>query len=274
MRTGIVIQARTGSSRLPAKILKPLPYGGDTTVLGQVVKRCRASSANDVVVATTTNSVDDAVIPVAERSGAELFRGSEDDVLARYYGAAAASSLDIIVRITADCPCIDPVVIDMMLEEFRRSGRDYMSNTAERTFPHGMDTEIFTFEALDRAYKETERDDYREHVTPYIYKSGAFTTASYRCPDHSLIAPDIRITLDTPEDYNLICTVYDYLGEDFGLKDIVELFNDKPWLRDINASVMQKRVFSDEKEELEEAVKLLERQDMKYSASLLKRELG
>ncbi len=272
MRLGIIIQARMGSSRLPGKILKKLPEKGGRTALEHVVRRClMVKEASEVIVATTTEEADLMVVNEAARLGVRSFRGSEDDVLERYYLAAKAAGLEAVMRITSDCPCHDPEVLGDMVRKFIGSRADYVSNTVTRSYPHGLDAEVFTFEALEKAYKEAELKQYREHVTPYLYKSGIFKTVQLVQDKNT---SDIRVTLDTPEDYALLTAVFEFLGDDFGLRELEELFAEKPWLSYITKPVVQKAVFSGEKEELEAAVRLLEKQDMFRAAAVIKREIN
>ena len=273
-RVGIIIQARTGSSRLPGKVLKPLPCSSSDTVLSQVIRRCKKSITADlVVVATTTKKEDDTIVEIAEKEGVEYFRGEEKDVLSRYYNAAKHFDIDIVVRITSDCPCIDPQVIDKIVIEHLKYQADYTSNTLERTFPHGLDVEVISFKALEEAYKNAKDPYEREHVCPYIHTTNR---NKFKClnitVEEPFRAPDIRITLDTLDDYILLCVVYDYLYPQnpyFGLKEIVRLFKEKPWLKLINRRVVQKRKYSSLKEELKEALKILELQELFNAKEIL-----
>lgn len=239
MKTGAIVQARTSSTRLPHKVLKELPYGSGITVLQQVIRRLKKSKKlDDIIIATTTDVADEKIIKISERENVKRFKGSIDDVLERYYLAAKESELDIVVRVTSDCPCIDPEVVDLTIEEHINAKADFTSNVLTRTFPHGLDTEVLTFNTLEKAHFQADQLFDREHVCPYIYKSNpsAFKIFSVEAPKE-LSVPDIRITLDTPEDYILLCAVFDYLYDEnifFCGRDIIKLFCDKPWLRLIN----------------------------------------
>ncbi|WP_216360700.1 cytidylyltransferase domain-containing protein [Methanofervidicoccus sp. A16] len=276
---GIIIQARTSSTRLPMKVLLPLPYNSKTTVLEQVIKRCKVSKlADEVIVATTTKPEDERIVDIATKMNVGIFRGSEKDVLSRYYHTAKEFSVDVIVRITSDCPCIDPNVIDMVIKKYIDNNVDYVSNTLENTFPRGQDVEVFSFECLKEAYFNATRTFEREHVTPYIYKNpnSRYRLMNIRAPSH-LTDPTIRITLDTEEDYALLCSVYDYLytkNELFGLEDIIRLFKEKPWLKLINKKIQQKKIYISEKEEVIDAIKILELQDLKTAANILRKYLN
>ena len=271
MKIGAVIQARTGSSRLPGKVLLELPYGSGITVLEQVINRVKgAKTLDEVVVATTEKREDDRIEEIARKAGVGVFRGSEKDVLARYYGAAKAYGLDVVVRITSDCPCIDPEIIDRTVELHLRENADY---TATRGFPRGLDVEVISFKALEEAYKNATQPFEREHVCPYIYTTAPekFKIRYYEAPP-DLRRPDIRITLDTEEDYALLCCVFDNLYRKnpfFGARDVVRLFEEKPYLGIVNKKIRQKRTFFSLEEELREAVEVLKLQELKRAAKLL-----
>ena len=271
MRVGAVIQARTGSSRLPGKVLLELPYGSGITVLEQVIDRVkRAKSLQQVVVATTEKPEDDRIAEIARGAGVGVFRGSERDVLARYYGAAKEYGLDVVVRITSDCPCTDPEIIDRVVGLHLREGADY---TATRGFPRGFDVEVISLRALEEAHKNATEPFEREHVCPYIYTTAPerFKILYYDAPPE-FARPDIRVTLDTEEDYALLCCVFDNLyGENpfFGVREVVALFDKKPYLGIINKRIRQKRTLFTLEEELREAVEVLKLQELRRAARVL-----
>lgn len=236
-----IIQARTGSSRLPAKVLKPL---GDATVLRRVVDRVRAAPAIDeVVLAIPDTTDDDALAAHAATLGARVVRGSESDVLDRYFSAAQAVGATRVVRITSDCPLMDPNILDAMVRSFAEADADYMANTLPpRRLPRGLDAEIFTMEALTRAHREATAAHEREHVTPYIYEHPErFAIAGF---DAGIDAPEHRWTLDTPEDYALISRIWELLDspETARTRDILALFDKHPDLFGINADIRQKSI--------------------------------
>src|SRR4051812_14503524 len=153
-RTVAIIQARFGSTRLPGKVLKPLGSipGGGGIVLDHAIQRCRAiPSVDAVVIATTDREEDGAIVAAAERSGALVHRGSAEDVLARYAGAAKLAQADIVLRVTSDCPLIDPGICDRVIRLRAETGVDYAANNMPRLYPHGLDCEVFTRDGLDRA---------------------------------------------------------------------------------------------------------------------------
>ena len=276
MKIGAIIQARTSSTRLPGKVLKYLPYDSNITVLQQVIRRTKKSNLIDeIIIATTTDKEDEQIIKISKKEDVKWFKGSKENVLERYYLAAKENKIDIIVRITSDCPCIDWNIIDKTVAKHIKENSDYTSNTIERTFPHGLDVEIISFKALEKAYCEATRDFEKEHVCPYIHTTNKnkFKIA-YIKATKELTAPDIRITLDTEEDYALLCAVFDYLYYEknfFEAKDIIKLFKEKPWLKLINKKVLQKKSFNSLEEELEEAKKLLDLQELKNVKKLLEK---
>lgn len=274
MKIGAIIQARTSSTRLPEKVLKYLPYNSNITVLQQVIRRTKRSKLiNDIIVATTNDEKDQKIVRIAEFEKVKWYRGSIDNVLERYYFAATEYKVDLIVRITSDCPCIDWNIIDKIIEFHIEHNSDYTSNTLQRTFPHGLDVEVFSFEVLEEAYYNATKDYEKEHVTPYIHTTNRdkFKICNFEAPEE-LSAPDIRITLDTEEDYVLLCAVFDslyYKNEFFNSYNIVNLFKEKPWLKLINKKIVQKKIFNSVEEEIEEAMKILELQELHHAKKVL-----
>jgi spore coat polysaccharide biosynthesis protein SpsF len=214
-----IIQARMGSTRLPGKVLKDL---GGATVLARTVNRMRlARSLNEIVVATSIEGTDDAIVDEAGRLGVRSFRGSEQDVLDRYYHAALDSEATVVVRVTSDCPLVDPRVADEVIDAFRRERADYASNTLVRTYPRGLDVEVMTMDALTDAWSNAEEAYQRTHVTPYLYENpDSFRLHSVTGDaDHS----EHRWTVDTLEDLEFIRALYAAAGsrEDISWKDLL-----------------------------------------------------
>lgn len=205
MRVVAIIQARMGSTRLPGKVL--LPIGG-RSMLARVVAACRASATlDDVVVATTDHSHDALVAGEAATAGAGVFRGHPHDVLARYLGAARAFHADVVVRVTADCPLLDPAVIDTMVRSLiDGEPADYVSNTHDRSYPRGLDVEVMHFDVLARLGRLARSPAAREHVTAHIIEAkNRFVTRQVVADcDNS----DLRLTVDTHADLQLVEIVW------------------------------------------------------------------
>lgn len=205
-----IIQARMGATRLPGKVLLPL---GDTTVLGHTVRQVRkAKKIGRVIVATSTEKSDDVVEVFCKKNNIEVVRGSLTDVLERYYKAAKARGAEHIARITADCPLIDPAVIDMVATRYEEGQCDYISTgRIKTTYPDGMDTEIFSFKALERAWKEAKLPSEREHVTPYIWNHPELFRVVEVTHDPDLST--LRLTLDEERDYVVLKDVVAHVPE-------------------------------------------------------------
>ena len=196
-RTVAVVQARMGSSRLPGKVM--LPIRG-RTVLAHVLERCGAIPGVHRLCCAVPQSPDcDLLADEARRAGAEIFRGDEHDVLDRYYWAAAALAAEVVLRVTADCPLIDPELCAEVLAVRTRESADYACNNQPRTWPHGLDCEAFTFEWLTRAWREARQPAEREHVTPYIRTHPEARRCNVPAPRPGL--ERYRWTLDTPSDF-------------------------------------------------------------------------
>ena len=240
--TVAIIQGRMASSRLPGKIL--LDIAGKP-MLAHVVERARrANTVDQVVVATTTQPEDDAVEAYCRQAGIACSRGSLQDVLDRFYQAARAYKADTIVRLTADCPLLDSQVLDHTVEEFFRAGVDFGCNRLppplKRTYPIGLDVEVCTFKALERAWKEAKEPHEREHVLPYLYDTpGRFKILRV---DYEKDYGEMRWTVDTPQDLELVRQIFARLSgtPDFTWLDVVALFEREPQLAAINAQVKHK----------------------------------
>ncbi|BDZ68985.1 glycosyltransferase family protein [Methanobacterium ferruginis] len=272
MKTGVIIQARTSSTRLPEKVLKNLPYNTNITVLQQVIRRLKKSrTLDEIIVATTTDEADRKIVDIAEKEEIPFFRGNKENVLERYYLAAKENDLDVVVRITSDCPCIDPDIVDLVVNNHLETNSDYTSNTLIRTFPVGLDVEVINFETLQKCYFNAETDLEREHVTTYIHNN----LNQFKTENILLDGPNksqIRITLDTEEDYALLCVIFDYLykkDEFFKSGEIMKLFKNKPWLMLINKKIIAKKHFESFEDEFNEALRVLELQELNNVKKLL-----
>ena len=238
MRVVAIIQARMGSTRLPGKVMKDL---GGATVLARVVNRTRrARLIDEVVVATTTAPGDDVIVDECRRLGVACFRGDENDVLDRYYQCARQFAADAVVRITSDCPLVDPELIDATVERFLEGKHDYVTNGVPATFPRGLDVEVFTSDSLAFAWREAKESYERVHVTPYLYEQeGRFRVALLASTgDYS----HHRWTLDTNEDLELIRVIYEHFGnsDDMRWLEVLNMLDGEPELLALNSHVRQK----------------------------------
>jgi spore coat polysaccharide biosynthesis protein SpsF len=239
-RTVAIIQARTGSTRLPGKVLRPLL---GEPLLAQVVRRVgRATSLDATVVATTAAPADDAIADLGAGEGWLVERGSEMDLLDRYLGAARAHAADRVVRITSDCPLIDPELIDQVVAALAADGSDYASNTLEpRTLPRGLDVEAMTMAALEEAGREDHDPASREHATPFLYRHPERFRLTRVSSPVDLSAH--RWTVDTAEDYELVSRIYDALGRnDFSWHDALAVVEAHPDWGALNRHIEQKIV--------------------------------
>lgn len=238
---GVIVQARMGSSRLPGKVLKDC-HG--KPILGWVLDRLAMVDPNiSIVVATSDLPADDAIEEFCRKRSVSFVRGSETDVLSRFILAAQKLSRPVLVRVTADCPLIDPEVVrNCLLRFFQSPSRaDYLSNVIQRTYPRGLDVEVFTADALFKADKEAKSSGEREHVTPFIYRHPEIfridSVAGEKDFSHH------RWTLDTAEDFELISKLIGAglkTGAHFGLKELIEISSKNPEWEKINLSVEQK----------------------------------
>ena len=247
MKVVAVIQARMGSTRLPGKVM--LPLAGEH-VLSHDIRRVNAASCVDeTVVATSTGKQDDIVKRYASREGATVFRGSENDVLGRMFGAARKTDADVVVRVTADCPLVAPEIIDAVVERLIETDAEYACTTIERTFPRGLGVDAFTMDSFESVEERSDEPHQREHVVPYYHEhNDRFDTEIVTSEDVYTDAryqdrTDLRITLDEADDYEFFRRLYSEMEWD----DIIDTrraidYIDEHDLDQINSSVQQKTV--------------------------------
>ncbi|MCP3850907.1 MAG: NTP transferase domain-containing protein [Gammaproteobacteria bacterium] len=238
----IVIQARMTSTRLPGKIMLPLCH---KPVLQIMLERL-ASFHQNIIIATTNDGSEQPIVDLCQKMGVKFFRGDTHNVLERYYFAATqfkAQSKDVIVRLTSDCPLIDPDITQSTIDYYRKNSFDYVGAGTGSGFPRGMDTEVFSYELLKEAYQNARQDYEKEHVTPYIYKTrgkylklGQYSNIN----NHS----KYRLTLDEESDYQAIQAVYSELDcrTNFVYDELIEVLEKNPYIYDLNAAVEQKKI--------------------------------
>lgn len=236
-----IVQARMTSTRLPGKVL--MPIAGRPMLSWQLERMRRASSLDRIVIATTTLASDDPVVALCEAEHFDVTRGSETDVLSRYVDAARRFDAATVVRLTSDCPLMDPALIDQAVQRFDLAGCDYLSNMLQPSYPYGLAVEVMKAEALRAAGAEATHPQEREHVTPFIYwRPQRFQLESLT------MSPDLshhRWTVDTPQDFELVSRILAALyphRPDFTVADVLALLDQHPdWVK-INAHVEQKAV--------------------------------
>jgi spore coat polysaccharide biosynthesis protein SpsF len=236
-RVGIVTQARTTSTRLPGKVL--LTVAGKS-LLEHHLDRLRTSGLA-AYVATTSNRADDPLVEIAEASGATVHRGSELDVLSRFHGCAVENGLDVVVRVTSDCPLVDGSIIAGAVEDFLAASnpRLYISNTIERTFPRGLDFEVFSASALSEAAARATGAA-REHVTPYLYADPA-SGMTLRNVAWPVNRSHYRVTVDTADDFEVVRRLIEQHGAiELGCAQLIELLDGHPEIARLNEHVPQK----------------------------------
>ena len=237
MKIVAIIQARIGSTRLPAKILMDLE---GKPVLQHIIERVKASKVDDIIVATTTNAEDDVVENFCKENSILIFRGDEQNVLMRFYECAKVHYADVIVRVTADDPFKDPNVINEVIDILTDRKYDYVSNTINPTFPEGIDIEVFTMKTLVKAYREAALHSEKEHVTPYIWKNiDIFNCYNLEYAEN---LSHLRWTLDTPNDFRFVQEIYKRLyspGKLFYMNDILEVLRKEPQLSEINSGLFR-----------------------------------
>ncbi|WP_293960214.1 glycosyltransferase family protein [uncultured Fusobacterium sp.] len=275
VKVGAIIQARMGSSRLPNKILKKLPYFSEETILSNIISRAtEVKEIDEIVVATTQNIEDDKIEEYCKSKNIKYYRGSENNVLKRFYEAAKTNELDIIIRLTSDNPIIDISLLSETVSFFKE--KDNINYLRTINTPIGMGVEIFDKTSLEINYINSKDKFEQEHVTPYFYKTcpKKFNIIEYQSKifDKSY---NWRFTVDTNEDYTFICCLFDELYEKnkfFSIIEIEKLYQDKPWIFNININTEQKKVCSNLNEEIEEAIKLLNKQDLNRVEKYLKEQ--
>lgn len=237
-----VVQTRMGSTRLVGKVLKKIR---GKPMIWHVVNRLRFSkNINDIILAIPNTKENDILEKFAQDNKIKCFRGSEQDVLSRYYQAAKEYKGEVIVRITSDCPLIDPQIVDLVIEKHLDSGVDYTSNTLKRTFPRGLDAEVFDFKVLEKNYKEAKKDSEKEHVTPYTYLHPEIFSLQNIEAEGKLRRPEFWLTVDTKEDLELVREIYKRLykpSKIFYTEEIIDLLDKHFKLLKINSHIRQKK---------------------------------
>ena len=249
---GCIVQARMGSSRLPGKVMLKLD---ENPVLYYVLKQLQSSKLIEkIVVATTTLDEDDMIEDYVKNMGIDVFRGSSNDVLDRYYQCATKFSFSTIIRITSDNPLIDPTIVDNLIQKFISNSYDCLTNAYVRTFPYGTEVEIFSFESLNNAWKNATKPSEREHVTPYLYNnSGNFKNFNVEHPKN---ISNLRWTIDRKNDLTLVKSIISKIKKrPILMNDILDLFSKEPELFEINKNQIPNEGYQKSLKEDEEYLK-------------------
>lgn len=267
-KIGVVIQARMQSTRLPGKVLKPLPAYGGATILEHLITRVKRSQYSpQIIVAIPDLPSELDLESLALKQGVDVVRGDEHDVLSRYGLVVQKYPLEHVVRLTADCPFMDVTVLDAVIKHHLDQKADYTSNVHPRSFPHGFDVEVMTCQALLTAVQNASSTYDREHVTPYFYLTGSeqFTQANLEA-SQDYVAPELRLVVDTESDYAMACAVSDLLQlkgcDGYDGREIISLFKGFPWLSRLNGDVVQKKNYTSLSDELKDLLPYVTLQEM------------
>lgn len=240
-KVSAIIQARMGSTRLSNKVLMNIEH---MPLLWHIIHRLGFSKEiNEIILAIPDTIENNALEQFAKQYKIKYFRGSENDVLSRYYQAAKKFKCKIVVRICADRPVIDPEIVDLVIKKYLDGNTDYTSNTLQQTFSMGLEVEVFDINVLRRADNEGTQPYQREHVTPYIYLHPEFFKLQNIQAEGTLQRPEIRLTVDTKEDFELVSQIYKHLYKPqsvFNTKEIIDLLDKYPELKKINRNIKQK----------------------------------
>jgi len=231
MKPIVIIQVRMGSTRLPGKVLKKL---NGITVLESLLNQLNYSKLlNDKIIATTSNSEDDVIVNFCKSKEIKCFRGSQDDVLDRYYNCAKKFSINTIIRITSDCPLMDPQVIDDVIDFYLKNSYDYVNNFYKRTYPYGNDVEIFSIKVLEKVWEKATKPSEREHVTPYIYNNPDEFSLGWIENKENL--SEFHWTIDRKEDLIFVQNIFKKISKrPILMKDIIDVIKNDPSLLEIN----------------------------------------
>lgn len=243
MRTVCVVQARTGSTRLPGKVL--LEVKGKPLLVHTLDRLKRCERIDHLILATSNLPQDRVLLNLAKKEGVEGFAGSEENVLDRYYRAVVHHRPETVVRCTGDCPLLDSEVTDLVIRRHDEKQKDYTSNTLVRSYPRGLDTEVMKFSVLEKAARESTKDYEWEHVTPYLYRHPELFTIEQVVAEKERTIPGLRLCVDTVEDFELIREIFGRLYDQnsfFSVDDILALVRSNPELMEINAHVQQKQI--------------------------------
>ena len=240
MKVIVITQARSGSTRLPNKVLKEI--NGKSLLQVHINRIKQAKLVDDIFIATTIDENDDQIVNLAKRLNVKYYRGSENDVLDRFFQTAKSVKPDYVVRLTSDCPLIDPILLDEIIEETKNQNVDYYSNIFEQSYPDGQDIEVFKFYALEKAWKEATLKSDREHVTPYIRNNSTYKGATmFTSNNHGLDVNynKVRITVDELRDFEVIKRLIEDLGVDKDWKTYADHYLNNQEIQAVNSQIIR-----------------------------------
>lgn len=240
MNVVVITQARSGSTRLPNKVL--LKVEGKTLLQIHIDRIKQATQVDDIFIATTTKLEDDDIAKLLDNLGVKYYRGSENDVLDRFYQTVKMIQPDFIVRLTSDCPLIDPQLLDEVIVKAKEEDLDYYANIIEEHYPDGQDIEVFKFSALEQAWRETNIKSDREHVTPYIRNNSSYKGGTlFKSKNHDLQGNynHVRLTVDEPQDLEVIRHIIKDLGFDKDWKTYAEYYLNNPKVKALNDTIVR-----------------------------------
>jgi len=268
-KIGAIIQARLGSTRLPNKVLMPLPIGSNETILSQIIKKIKeVDIISDVIVATSKLPINDRLEEYVKSLNIDCFRGEEEDVLSRFYHISQERNFDYVIRFTGDNPVIDTLYLNQFINNFLKKKLEYSYSS---NLPLGCNFEMIKTDQLNIAYKTTKKYFDREHVTPFI-KRTAKNIVCYSFKDFKLIK-QLRLTVDYPSDYAFIQMVFLSLkNNEISLNKINKLINDCPWLLEINRNSFQKKEYQSIEQEIKELLPLLKERELIRVYKLLSKQ--
>lgn len=240
MKILAIVQARMGSERLPGKVIKPIL--NKPMVVHTLDRLKKSKYINQIILATSDLEKDNILEATVKKYGYEVYRGNENDVLQRYKVASDQYNGDVLIRVTGDCPLIDPVIVDNVISYFLTNNFDYVRLDVPDSFIRGFDVEVFSKEALDRTFNLAKEEKYREHVTLYMYNHPKAFRIGY-VKGTSLYSKGYRLCVDTEEDFKLVNIIYEYFGdENISSKDVVDFLDNNIKIANINSDIMQKDV--------------------------------
>lgn len=240
MNVIVITQARSGSTRLPKKVL--LEVQGQSLLEIHINRIKKAKLVDDIYIATTINQCDDAIVKLAIKLNVKYFRGSEEDVLDRFYTTAKGTNAEYIVRLTSDCPLIDPKLMDSIIEQAIERNLDYYSNVFEERYPDGQDIEVFKFTALEKAWKEAKLKSEREHVTLYIRNHSTYKNETHFTSDNHLLEENynhVRLTVDEQADFEVITQLINALGVDEDWKSYADYYLSNQHIQKLNSIIVR-----------------------------------